>query len=305
MNLKEQYHRFRKWQKEGRSWSTDNLGNHTCHCCGNTFTGNYCPVCGQTAGGGRITWRWVWKNIMKVWGLDSRSLPYTLWQLLWRPGYLIGEYISGKRQASYPPVNLLFLTGVFYAIIKQLLGIPPIDTESIKPSVQDALGSDALYSVNALIWLLTHPAWAMLTLSIFMIPPTWVLFHHAPRHPGHTLPEGVFIQIFLSTLILLSIILSRNVSGWFFIFIPLYMHITFQQLFGYGVWGTMWRIFQCIIVWFFTIITIACIIQVIIEGIDSTTISTIGILLVIIAIILGGGYWIGAKNSRSQHIDKQ
>ncbi len=83
------------------------------------------------------------------------------------------------------------------------------------------------------------------------------------------------------------------------------MHITFQQLFGYGVWGTMWRIFQCIIVWFFTIITIACIIQVIIEGIDSTTIRSIGILLALIAIILGGGYWIGAKNSRSQHIDNQ
>ncbi|MBR6048896.1 MAG: DUF3667 domain-containing protein [Bacteroidales bacterium] len=39
------------------------------------------------------------------------------------PGYFIGDYISGRRQVSFPPVNMLFIVAALYAIIKQLLGI--------------------------------------------------------------------------------------------------------------------------------------------------------------------------------------
>lgn len=35
---------------------------------------------------------------MELWNIDTRSLPYTILQLL-RPGYLISDYISGRRQA--------------------------------------------------------------------------------------------------------------------------------------------------------------------------------------------------------------
>ena len=60
-----------------------------------------------------ITWRSVWQGIMDVWGVGTRSLPYTLWQLLWRPGYLMRDYISGKRQVSFPPVKMLVIVGIF------------------------------------------------------------------------------------------------------------------------------------------------------------------------------------------------
>ena len=44
--------------------------------------------------------------------MDSRSLLFTLVQLLQRTGYLISDYISGKRQASFPPVKMLLIVAI-------------------------------------------------------------------------------------------------------------------------------------------------------------------------------------------------
>ena len=79
-------------------YSDEELEEHQCPNCGHVFKGNYCPVCSQGAGDGHITWKWVGKSILDVWGMDTRSLPNTLLQLLWRPGHLIGDYIGGRRQ---------------------------------------------------------------------------------------------------------------------------------------------------------------------------------------------------------------
>ena len=56
---------------------------------------------------------------MDIWGLGSRSrsILYSVWQLLLRPGYFISDYISGKRQVSFPPIRMLFILAVAYAII--------------------------------------------------------------------------------------------------------------------------------------------------------------------------------------------
>ena len=59
MGLKEQIRRFRAWQKEAVHYSDERLEPHHCPNCGHDFEGNYCPVCRQDAGDGRITWKWV------------------------------------------------------------------------------------------------------------------------------------------------------------------------------------------------------------------------------------------------------
>jgi len=72
---------------------------------------------------GPITWHSVWQGVMDVWGVGTRSLPFTLWQLLWRPGYLIRDYISGKRQVSFPPVKMLVVMAVHLVLVYGLLGV--------------------------------------------------------------------------------------------------------------------------------------------------------------------------------------
>ena len=121
-HLKKYRRRFRRWQRDSKRHITSTSGTdvHHCHCCENDYTGNFCPTCGQRASSKHLTWASVNSGIMDVWGVGSRALSYTLLQLLLRPGYLIADYISGKRQVSFPPVKmlvivalvvLLFLTG--------------------------------------------------------------------------------------------------------------------------------------------------------------------------------------------------
>ena len=99
---------FRAWQEHPIVYRMDE-SEHVCNNCGHTFRGNYCPVCSQSAQHGRISWLAIWQGIAQLWGIESRSAVYTLWQLFLRPGYLVRDYISGKRQVSYPPVKLLFI----------------------------------------------------------------------------------------------------------------------------------------------------------------------------------------------------
>ena len=299
MALKERYRCFCAWQKVPRQYSIKETGTHRCACCDHEFEGNYCPVCGQAAGVGRITWQSLWKNVTMLWGMDSHSMPYSLWQLLWRPGYFIGEYISGRRQVSYPPVKMLFVLAVFYAIIRQLLGFEPKQVDITE-------GDIFRISIN---WFRENPGWGMMAMTMFFSIPTWFFFRFAPRHPRHTFPEGFFIQLFMASLMLICILIQRILTPLAFL-IPIYYFITYRQLFGYSFWGTLWRLALAAIVWATAILFLAAL-ALIFYNSPKDSISIGEILLValififIITVPLFIGYWISlwTEKKRLQKAD--
>ena len=230
-------------------YSEEGLEEHQCPNCGHVFKGNYCPVCSQGAGDGHITWKWVGKSILEIWGMDTRSLPNTLLQLLWRPGHLIGDYIGGHRQVCYKPVNMLFIVALVYVILMQIIGHDGSigDVELVGEEDPDGYFKMINASYN---WMVAHPGWAMMILTMIMILPTLIVFRFAPRHSRLTFPENIFIQIFMSTLMLI-VAFTISVSNGITIFlIPLYYYICYRQLFGYNFWGTTWRLAVCFFVWF-------------------------------------------------------
>lgn len=56
-------------------------------------------------------------------------------------------------------------------------------------------------------WINAQKSWATLLLQSFYILPTWLVFRYAPGYPHHTLPEGFFLQVFLSVLWRFAVIL--------------------------------------------------------------------------------------------------
>jgi hypothetical protein len=307
MNLKERYRKFRAWQRQPQRYTQRSSEKHHCPNCGQDFEGNYCPICGQIAGDGRISWGWVRQSILNLWAMGSRSMPYSILQLLLRPGYFIGEYISGHRQICYPPVNMLFGVAIIYAIVNQILGISfePLPTketnnESIKESIN--------LLVTIINWLRGNPAWGTLTLTLLFILPTWVLFRFSPRHPRHTLPEGIFIQILMGSLILVCFLLSTLIPIAE-LFIPIYYYIAYRQLFGYSRWGTVWRLLLGFLVWSVAslLIGVMFLLPAIVDFVPWQFVLTIVILLLPIIIILVFGYWIGRRSEkkRLQRIEKQ
>ena len=217
---------------------------HYCNNCGLMFSGNFCPRCSQKADLGRISWKSVRNGVMDIWGLGTRSLLYSVWQLLMRPGYFISDYISGKRQVSFPPVKMLFIVTVIYSLIiywlfPKVFGIQLHDIDE---------GSRQLLS-DYYNWYESPFSWAMLGMSVLAIIPTWVMFRYAPRNTRHSLPEGFFIQVLFSVLMVvlnffLIYLVRVNLIAYnvaISLFTMFYYIVGYMQLFGYGFWGTLWR----------------------------------------------------------------
>ena len=162
------------------------------------------------------------------------------------------------------------------------------------------------YVYKVVDWLSNNLGWAMLSITILLVLPTWMLFRFSPKYSYHTLPEGFFIQLFMSCLMLIAIALSE-ITNWFLLLIPIYYYFSYRQLFGYRFWGTLWRLFLCALVWLialFDLIVLAGIflVQVVDHEANgkAVIIAVIGIALFtlpIIAFILFFGYRISKKRS--------
>jgi hypothetical protein len=227
------YHRFCRWQHEVPHYVNrhEDTVQH-CHNCGTAFSDNFCPRCGQRAEVGRVGWKSLKENIAILWGLDSRSLTYTLFQLLTRPGYLVRDYISGRRQVSFPPVKMLVIVSLFMVIFESVLHLEN-EVVSIHFNIPEI--------DNVIKWFNDNKSWGTLFYQIFFILPTWVVFRFAPGYPRHTLPEGFFLQIFVSTQSLLLTFLDYLSADFENVVATIFLIITYRQLFGYSWWGTLWR----------------------------------------------------------------
>ncbi|MBQ9556401.1 MAG: DUF3667 domain-containing protein [Muribaculaceae bacterium] len=200
--------------------------------------GNFCPYCSQRSGLGPITWRSVSKGIAEVWGMHSRSLPFTVLQLFLRPGYIIGDYISGKRQVSFPPVKMLALIAVLGVIVDFMTG-------AIHGMISYEIPANhSVFLYKVFHWVNTHPDLMSLILLSSLIIPNHIIYRFAPRHSSHTLPQGFFIQVFSSTILLLfNMFYDVTSIGWLALALGgSIVFFLYKQLFGYGVWGTLWRV---------------------------------------------------------------
>ena len=241
-----QWQAFRAWQEHPVVYRLDE-NEHVCNNCGHTFRGNYCPVCSQSARHGRITWLAIWQGIAQLWGIESRSAVYTLWQLFLRPGYLVRDYISGKRQVSYPPVKLLFILAAVVTLARYIFPVPAPDPSQLGFKYLDMVSD----------WLNTHQNISELLSGCVFIIPTWYLFRKAPLYPNHTIPEGFYLQVYLAILsyIFYSVFVRYNHIAM--VLTLCYYLMAYKQLFGYGFWGTLWRWAVCALLSFTALLLIA------------------------------------------------
>jgi len=105
----------------------------TCRNCGHTFTGNFCPRCGQTRSVYRFRLKHAPGNILRSLFRVDGKFGRTLVALLYRPGHLMRDFMQGRRASHSMPLQTLFLLVAFYLLAVQLV-IPQIQTE--KPTVE-------------------------------------------------------------------------------------------------------------------------------------------------------------------------
>ncbi len=190
---------------------------------------------------GPITWKSVAQSIGELWGLHNRSLLYSLVQLFLRPGYFIGDYISGKRQVTFPPVKMLAIIALLGLMVDYLTGDP---ISGMFNNDFDFAGDKMLLIDNAFEWMNLHPDVMSMILLSYLILPNYLIFRYAPRNPRHTLPQGFFIQVF-TAIVFLVINMFADITSLdmvAFVLGNIWLYCAYKQLFGYGLWGTLWRL---------------------------------------------------------------
>lgn len=122
--MKQTIKRFREWQQRPYTVAPISDKEHTCPTCDTRFRGNFCPRCGQSASMSRFSFKSAMLDFVSIWGLGNRSMLRTLRDLVLRPGYMIRDYLKGKRAAYFPPFRLLALASLL-SITLDVYVLPP------------------------------------------------------------------------------------------------------------------------------------------------------------------------------------
>ena len=282
-NIRHALSRLSAWQRKSVEAQPLSAEKHECLNCGTAFTGNFCPRCGQSAAVARFTFRHALSKTLEVWGLGNRSLPRTLWHLIYRPGYMIGDYLEGRQAPYFPPIKMLFLVTAAFVVTQHVVApdameriyddattriteqkIEVSEGEEAYPLKKDFLEGmnnfiDAFDKVTdffrqnqAIELILGHALFALVTVRVF---------RRSPSRPKMNLTECFFAQILIaSQLMMVSLVCLVATQGsmwldnmycmptWLLMLVLLY---DYKQLYGFGMLRTAWYTLKVLVGWWF------------------------------------------------------
>lgn len=114
------YRMLHQKQIRGKHEDKENHDLCTCKNCGKTFQGNHCPHCGQDRNTPRFSMQNALQNILSGFFNIGNGFGRNLMELLYRPGYMIRDYLKGKRVHYYKPFQTLFVLAALYIMAVQL-----------------------------------------------------------------------------------------------------------------------------------------------------------------------------------------
>ena len=199
------------------------------HClnCNTEYVGKFCPECGQKSSTHRITFAAILHEIPhSVFHID-KGLFFTFIQLLYRPGYAIRDYLSGKRVKFFTPISYLLLLCAASSVFYHLVSVADVQ-ERISPGI--------LFPKLALFFT-DYPALMLCALTPFISFWSW-LFN---RDKQYNYWENVVLNIYIiaqfnlffiiNTLLhVLGIYTSGKVTPMLICFIS-YLVFTYSQFF--------------------------------------------------------------------------
>lgn len=144
----------------------------------------------------RITMKRAVLTFMETWGLGSRNIFYTAWHLLWRPGYVINDYLNGRRNRYLQPFFMFFVLTLILVQLAWVLNVQPPKNADMTLTAYELLRDhkewftpeQAQKVLHAAMWMdVVHDwrdenrGWDILIQSIGVILATWLLWRKSPR----------------------------------------------------------------------------------------------------------------------------
>jgi hypothetical protein len=88
-----------------------------CKNCGSTLTGKFCQNCGQKADIHRITFKHLLHEFFHALTHADKGFLFLVKEMTTRPGYVVQEYLDGKRKKYFNPLSFLVIAAAIWAIL--------------------------------------------------------------------------------------------------------------------------------------------------------------------------------------------
>ena len=92
----------------------------TCKNCGASANGLYCSNCGQKPVPERITFHYIWHEVVHFFTHAEKGFFFTSLNLLKAPGLVVKEFIDGRRKKYQKPVSYYLIWIGLYSLILYL-----------------------------------------------------------------------------------------------------------------------------------------------------------------------------------------
>jgi len=219
-------HKFKVWMRAYRIWqhtphkvAPNDEQQHVCKSCGTEFCGHYCPRCGQSERVGRFSFKTAFQLFLNNWGLGNRDFFVTVRDLMFRPGFLIRDYVSGRQSSYFPPFQLFFVVAALSLLIDEGVKLN-VDKQQQEAQTEVAEKSDKdwitvtkdgkeVHSKTAYYILRTlkvvkalenyNPALFSLMLLMLVSLPLYIFFRRCPAIPDLRLSEHMVALVFISS----------------------------------------------------------------------------------------------------------
>lgn len=226
----------------------------------------------------RITMQSVTNNFLEIWGFGNRNIFVTLGHLIWRPGFMMRDYLEGRRSRIMQPLMMLVVLTLGLMLLVKILPVEVVPREDVslqftnarahvdesEPDAGDALRilnaaeKVAMYIEELRQWEDEHPDFGLLIKFSWSMLLIWLLFRKS-KDKTYNFAEILTVFCYgLCQLQALSIVWLLCTAWWHpqilfhpFIFPYWIVHIVFfidfQQLFGRRWWSTLWRTFVALL----------------------------------------------------------
>lgn len=275
MNVKEKWQDFRNWQATPHEVAPLSNEEHECATCHTEYIGNYCPRCGQSAKvHPKMSLGKTFLMFLDVWGLGNRGMFRTLRDLIFRPGYLIADYINGKHGAYFPPFKLLFLLTTLSLLIghgfnlnhEDIIGeYKPLDIEFNDESEKLVFG----WINNCIKFSVDYPALFELVFMTFIGNFIFLLFRKTKTLGKLSFHEIIIALVYMVDMYLIYLCTVRfiGIPAQIVLFLSFLYIIPLKQLSGYSLFKTVWRALLSIILGFLSILLLLSVVFLIADSI--------------------------------------
>ena len=242
--------RLRRLQHQPVAVQAPDMTAHVCRHCGYEYVGRLCPMCGMPGSWQRFTWQRLFNGFLDIWGMGNRPMFRSMGHLLWRPGYMIRDYLGGHYLSYFPPFKMLAVLTVFVALIIWLLGIDTASAVAEAKNTATALNEQKVvgmfYQVRDI--LVANPLYRLLMQIVLMVVAIWAAFYKRGLNFVETFFAMVYISCQMQLLTILWLLLTREFvepSAFPFslpeVLVGIVLLLDLRQLYQLSWWGTFWR----------------------------------------------------------------